>query len=244
MYLFLGSLPVPTPSSPGPPSTTPALYFPLVLLAITETYHPLQRPSTQLTSGPGGRLINEGCMDPGGRSPSRGCQRGPPWRPGKEASWVSHHRGSSGAKRWGQEEQAGGPGKATFKPLLGSQIFNHSSATQVWWKRVPGGRRAGSGGREAPEPPHPQRQPADRPPGLAFPFHLEEGGRKSHLDTNRGKQKPSHPPAPPCPPGSSPGAHGGGHLVLVLGAQTWSPCSLGTQTQAGVGGEGMPTPPP
>lgn len=35
----------------------------------------------------------------------------------------------------------------------------------------------------------------------------------------------------------------GGHLVLVLGAQTWSPCSLGTQTQAGVGGEGMPTPP-
>ena len=84
---------------------------------------------------------------------------------------------------------------------------------------MPGGRRAGGSGREAPEPPHPQRQPADRPPGLAFPFHLEEGGRKSHLDTNRGKQKPSHPPAPPCPPGSSPGAHGG----RTLGACSGSP---------------------
>lgn len=85
------------------------------------------------------------------------------------------------------------------------------------------------------------------PPRTALSFtplrwpQREEGN--SHLDTNRGKQKPSHLllPLPPClaaAPCPQP----------TVGSLFWSPeprrpCSLGAQTQAGKGGDGVPRPP-
>lgn len=60
----------------------------------------------------------------------------------------------------------------------------------------------------------------------------------SHLDTNRKKQKPSHPLLPPTPPAwqrPQPTAHSGG---LFWEPRMRHPCRLGTQILTGEGSPG------
>lgn len=107
-----------------------------------------------------------------------------------------------------------------------------------------GGRWLSTGQRNAPQ----KSRLKTRPPTGDCPFLYtsrppQREEVSSHLDTNRGKQKPSHllPPCPPClaaAPCPQP----------TVGSLFWSPeprrpCSLGAQTQAGKGGDRVPRPP-
>lgn len=83
--------------------------------------------------------------------------------------------------------------------------------------------------------------------GLPFPYTSRPPWWEevhSHLDTNRETKALAAPPSPSLRAWQQPRAHS-----LQLEACSWSPearrpCSLGTQTQAGKAGEGLPRPPP